>query len=252
MHTRKRVFAAWIGMVTFLLFLLSCDFSPFDKKTYTIARDPLWYPLMLMGKEAKILGFSDELVAAIAQLESFDFELVSANWDATLFSLENGKYDALLTTHQPQLSDADKFDFSEPYLLTGPVLVVQENSPIRSLEDMSYRVLGVVTNTEGMSVVDKYPGVVVHRYASPAIALDDLANDRIDGVFLGNIIAKTFCYNIYEGKLKVVSSPLDTQGIRLMTLKNKHPSLIQYFDRGLDRLKEKGVYEQLINKWQIY
>ena len=49
-----------------------------------------------------------------------------------------------------------------------------------------------------------------------------------------------------------MTPPLTQEGLRLVTLKNeKGQQLIDAYNEGLDRLKEAGTYDKLLEKWGL-
>ena len=57
---------------------------------------------------------------------------------------------------------------------------------------------------------------------------------------------------LYYGKIKIATPPLNNAGLRLVTLQGEHKDLIDTFNRGLTKLRQNGVYDKLLKKWELY
>ena len=250
MEVMKRLFKQSIFLLS-ILFLFSCNSSSPDK-VYSIARDPTWFPLYLLGKQDNVFAFSDELVRIAMEKEKIHVDMVTANWDNLLYNLWKGHYDAVLTSLPPTAPNRALYDFSEEYLAVGDVLIVRVQDKVTSLADLKGKIVGVRKQGTGIFSVERFPSIIVSTYQNAAIALQDLANGKVDGVVMGLLPANTLVQNIYPETLYVATSPLDNQALRLVTLKDKNSYLIKSFDQGVNDLKESGGYDLILRKWGLY
>ena len=104
-----------------LLFFISCT-GP-SSKTFRIAIDPSWYPLPLMGQEKYVLGFSTELLQEIVKIETSLLQPSRQVGIPSYGDFQEGHYEGMLSSLEPQLFNMKDYDFSELYLPTGLVLV---------------------------------------------------------------------------------------------------------------------------------
>lgn len=245
-----RYFQLFISLVLVLLGGFNCS-GPSSSKVYRIAIDQSWYPLDLMGKGAAIFAFSDDLLMTIAHNEGFLAQLYPVSWDSLLSSVQQGHADGAFSSIQPVMHYQDMYSFSDPYLCIGPVLVVRIDSTVESLQDMSEKEVGVLTGSPGVLLAEKNPSIVIRYFDKYPEALQQLASFNIDGVVMPSLLAHSYVRDIYHGLLKVVSKPLNSEGLRLLTLKDKNEDLIDAFNDGLEKLKDDGTYEKLLKKWTL-
>jgi polar amino acid transport system substrate-binding protein len=234
------------------LFVTSCESGEQARgKVYTIARDSTWYPLDLKGKEDNVFAFSDEMLTVISMDQHVALETKHANWNNLFHMLQRGECDAVLCSKELSAPNEAVYDFSEPYLLVGEVLVVSANSNIKSLADLKGKILAVTRESFAALGFENHPEILLRPYYSPSMALQELEQGKYDGVVMGVLPAYTYCENLYPGVLKVATAPLTDKGLRLMTLRGKHPALMKHFDEGLKDLKKSGTYRLLLKKWSI-
>lgn len=232
-----------------LLCLVGC--GKVTKSPYRIAVDPSFYPLELMGKEANVYAFSNELLQAVAKKERLYIERVNASWDNILEGLSKDDFDAALSALPPYNFNEAKYDFSQLYLPTGYVLVIREDEKAREFKKLKGREVGVQMNSEAERILSKYPEVLIRYYENPAVALEKLDQGQLDGVVMDAIPAVSFIYDRYAEKLKLGSSVLNDAGLRMVAVKDTHRDLLDRFNSGLEKLKKDGTYDKLVKKWKV-
>jgi len=238
-------------ILSLFLFVAGCKGAS-RVNTYVIGRDPTWYPLDLMGKQNNVYGFSTDLFQAVAKIENLLLQLDSTGWNQIIPGLKSGTFDGALTSMTPTPMNEADYDFSEPFLSLGPVLIVKNVSPYHSLEDLSEKIVGVSTfNNSDELIVQKVGTIVIKPYENLSLALQDLSQGKIDGAVMGKVIAETYLKDLYRGQLRIATPPLNKKGLRLMVLHRQEIELIEAFNRGLEQIKRDGTYRQLLEKWNL-
>ncbi len=232
-----------------LLSLAGCEPSP--PKTYKVAIDPLWYPLDFMNKENNVIGFSTELLTIIGQKEHLSLPVINTNWDTLLQGLKIGTYPAVLTSLYPYTFNLSTYDFSECYLPTGPVLILPSNTKYKSLHDLKGKEVGALFDSSSVLILEKYPEILIRTYDKASSLINDLLTGRIDGALLPILIAESFTRGSFVHQLKIASSPLNDEGLRLVTIQGKYPNLIARFNKGLKKMQKTDEYDKLLSRWQL-
>jgi polar amino acid transport system substrate-binding protein len=248
----------WIYLIgaLFLIFLISvmrgCSNQISPHTVFKIGRDPRWYSLNLMGKERNMTAFTDELLVAIAKVEKLRIEFISDKPAELLPKLENGTIDGVFSAITPDVRTEENFIFSEPYFRLGAVLVIPIQSKTDTREELTNKIIGVQSNLATSLNLQQDSSIRVQLYDNILQALTDLDDNRIDGAIFPALPAYIYTSTFYPTRLKIVTSPLTDEGLRLIALKNERGAyLIQHFNHGLSQLKEEGTYDQLIEKWGL-
>lgn len=237
-------------LITFsiLLALVSCGTGG---KTYRIGVDPSWYPLNVQGKEVNIFAFSNELLAAISHEEGVFFERVRMSWDDLTLGLKEEKYEAMLSSMTPRRSLESQYVFSDPFLSTGPVLVISAQKKMGGMEQMKEKEVAVDSYANEALLIRNYPGVIVQYYDSIPEGFDEVISERLDGMLVNYIEATSFLRDLYSGKVKIATPPLDDAGLRLITLQNDNKEIVDIFNHGLEKLRSNGKLDKLLKKWEL-
>jgi polar amino acid transport system substrate-binding protein len=231
----------------------ACTNSPILGRThlYVIARDPTWYPLNLMGKNKTVLAFTSDLILTVAKRRNVRIEVINVSSNFLFEGLNEKEYGAVISSLSPNPLNNQYYNFSNPFFYVGPVLIVPAESDIDSLKGMTNKVIGVRRDANVSFDITKY-NAYYKPYDSMTMGFEDLYRDRIDGIILPVLQAYTYIDTFHKGRFKVVTSPLDDQGLRLVTRQTYLSEfLIEEFNEGLKEIIEDGTYQALCDKWGL-
>ena len=237
--------------VLLLLFFSNCHGR--KSSTYEIGIDPSWYPLEAIGQEKNIFAFSVDLLTEIAKIESMQISILKMNPNNLLFNLDAKNYDAILSTMRPYTFNLKNYAFSELFLKTGPVLIVPKDSKIEGIKTVRGKKIGVVKGSSATVILQTLPGIILEGFDSAPETLIALEQKEVDGVAIGVLLAQNYVQNLYTDQIKIVTDPLDAEGLRLITLTSfkRSANLIHHFNSGLTIYKKSGKYERLLKKWGL-
>lgn len=225
-------------LILFFVLATSCFADP---PLYRIGRDPVWSPLDLGSDTYNVTAFTDALMREVGKIENVQVQMIDTSSVVLFSDLCRGNFDAVITTAAPN----DRFDFSSPLILLGPVLVVREDSDIKSLSDLKNKKVGVNAYDNSEAIASQVSSILIQLYDNMPIALDDLAKGRLEGVLIATMQAHALIPHQYAGQLRIATPPLNDDGIRLVTLKKKGKPLVTLFNRGVKKVKKKGLYKYL-------
>lgn len=252
MRLRKRTLHIILGVLLGLLFfflLKSCIGDHLGEELYIIGQDTRWKELKLRGKERNLVVFNNDLLTQIAHEEEFRIRITSSVH--LIHELNEGKLDAILTVMNPE-DMKGHYLFSDPYFLTGAVLILPFNAKVKR-EGKKINVIAIRPDSPLISVLGIDPTIRVKIYDHILDALEDVRMKKIDGAIFPALTAYYYLDSFFRGELRVATSPLTDEGIRLATLNNeKGKTLIEKFDRGIKKLKEEGEYQALLSRRGLY
>jgi polar amino acid transport system substrate-binding protein len=235
----------------FLLFLGLSACGGSSSTSYQIAMDPAWYSIESMGREKNLIGFATDLLAEISKDTDTRLSLRSANWNTLFDGLKDGQYQGVLSGMPPYNFNQQTYTFSSVFLETGPVLIVPFSSSIRSLNALSGKEVGIISDSSAVTILEKYPDILIRTYDSIPKMLNDILVSAIDAAVVGILPAEAFCQDLYHGQLKIATKPLNEEGLRLIAMAGVAEPLIKTFDLGLEDLKDNGEYDKLLKKWSL-
>lgn len=243
---RYVLMGALIGLSLFFLFR-SCNSGTLNEPDYRIGQDRSWIDLNITGKERNLSAFNSDLLTAIAKQKHFRIQFLEVY--NPLKDLENGKLDGILTTLQPSYLYENRLLFSNPYFISGPVLIIPSNGFPHGTEDHR-KIIAISHHSPMLINIEQDPTIQIKIYEDIIPALEDLRGKRIDGAIFPAMQAYIYTNAFYRNEFQIVSLPLTNEGLRLITVKNPDGEfLIQEFNEGLEKLKTDGTYEELLKRW---
>jgi ABC-type amino acid transport substrate-binding protein len=216
-----------------------------------IAIDPAFYSIEALGREKNILGFLTDLVYEISEKTKMPLSIESVNWNTLFSGLQEEEYQGVFSGMPPYNFTENTYSFSSVFLKTGPVLVIPVKSPYSSLSKLNGREVGFIRGSGNDLLIEKYPGIIIRPYESIPKMLNDMATGAIDAALVGILPALGYCNDLFQGTLKVVSEPMTEAGLRLITLKNAQPAMMNTFDRELKKMQDDGTLSKLMQKWGL-
>jgi len=222
------------------------------EKTITFAADCTWPPMEFLDANKQVTGFSPELVAAVAKAGGFKAEVKNTAWDGIFAGLASGKYESV--TSSVSITDERKqsMDFSDPYFEVKQAVVVQKNSPIKAAADLKGKKAGGQIGTTGIFALKKIQGVEPKTYDEVGLAIEDLANGRIDAVACDDPVAAQYALQKpeYKEKLKIAFIlEADQKEYYGWPVKKGDKETLALINKGLAAVKANGEYDKLKAKW---
>ena len=141
--------------------------------------------------------------------------------------------------------------FSDLYLMTGPALVTRKDATFSTVDEMRGKEIAVIRGSSAALFLQRYPDIILRPYESVPDALTDLVDLVVDGAAIEILIAQSFVRDLFQERLKLASSALTDQGLRMMALADACPELIKAFDKGLMSMIKDGSYDKLLMKWGL-
>jgi polar amino acid transport system substrate-binding protein len=222
-----------------------------EDNTIVVATDATWPPMEFVNADKEIVGFDIDLMKAIAEEAGFNVEFKNTAWDGIFAGLGAGKYDAVISSVTITVERQETMDFSQPYINAGQVLIVRQDSRgVEELADLRGRTVGAQIGTTGAFEVEKIDGVSLKTYDELGLAIEDLANGRIEGVVADTPIAADYVLQNqeYSGTLQIVGEPF-TEEYYGIAVQKGNAEVLAKMNEGLTAVMEAGLIEELKDKW---
>lgn len=199
----------------------------------------------------KMIGYEVEIIEAVARELGMEAKFYQNNWEGLVEGLKRKDYDVVINGLEITPDRAQVINFSRPYYVTSEVLTVRKDEDkINKLEDTRDRKIGTLAASLAQRILSEqtFPMQMI-TYSEEVHAYNDLANGRIDAVFLDEPIA------IYYGKpnkdLKIVGGPLGRLEYGIATrLDDKE--LSGKIQGALNRLIGRGEIRKILEKWGLW
>ena len=207
------------------------------------------YPPFNFKEKGELAGFEVELAKALASKLGVKAEFSTGEWSAMLAGLQANKYDVVI--NQVGITDKrrEAFDFSEPYTVSSPQLIVRKNEKreFKTLADLKGKKLGLGQGTNFGDLAKAVGGIDVRTYPGSPEYLQDLALGRIDAALNDSLLIP---YIVKQTRLPLKAGApvgeLERSGIPFA---KGNPKFKAAIDKALADMKADGSFAKISMKW---
>ncbi len=229
------------------------DTSKSDEKSITITEGKLVmatnaeFPPYEYYEGDKIVGIDAEVAQLLADKLGLELEIKDINFDSIVPGVQSNKYDigmAGMTVTEDRLK---KVSFSDSYATGVQVVIVPENSDIKSLDDLEGKKIGVQEATTGdIYASDEFGDENVTKYQNGALAVEGLKTGKVNCVIIDNEPAKAYVA-ANEG-LKILETEYAVEDYAICVNK-ENTELLEKINEAMDELIESGEFQKVVDKY---
>lgn len=220
-------------------------------KTYTVGTDAAYAPFEFQNEKGEIVGFSMELLTAVAKKAGFEVKFVNTPWEGIFNSLAQGDRDLLISSITITAERKQTMDFSDPYFDAVQLIAIKDGAKITKFDDLKKLKVGVQTGTTGDEVVSKLQGktaTTIKRFESTPLALKELEAGGVDAVVADNGVVIHYVANNPSAQFKTVADASFTPEQYGIAVKKGNAELLALINKGLAEIKADGSYAALYKK----
>ncbi len=246
---------AVVMIVSCVSVFASCDKEEEKENTETkkiiMATNAAFPPYEYYDSNNKIVGIDAEIAQLIANELGMELEIQDVQFNSIIDGVKAGKFDfgmAGMTVREDRLVNVD---FSTSYAKGVQVVIVPENSPIATVDDLlaegaTYKI-GVQTGTTGAIYCEDDCGsdrVVQYNTGNEAVAA--LKAGKVDCVVIDNEPAKSYV-KANEG-LKILDTKYADEDYAIC-VKKGNTELLEKINAALKKYQENGEIQKIIDKY---
>lgn len=219
----------------------------------TMATEATFPPYEYYDGDA-IVGIDVEVAQAIADKLGMELEVTDIAFDSIIPGIQTGKYDMGMAGMTVTDERKQMVSFSNTYATGVQVIIVKEDSPITSVDDLKAEganyTVGAQNATTGyiyaMSDIEDAGKGTVAAFPNGNEAVMALANGKIDCVIIDNEPAKAYVA-ANEG-LKILDSTYVVEDYAACFAKD-NTELVEKFNAALEELTADGTIPAIIEKY---
>lgn len=194
-------------------------------------------------------GIDVEVADAIAKKLGLELVVDDMEFTAALLAVQNGESDiamAAVTANDPERQEV--MDFSDTYATGIQVIIVKEDSPIQTKDDLvNAEKIGTQDGTTGANYcAGDYGEDHVTVYKTGALAVMDLVAGTIDAVVIDNGPAQEYVA-ANEG-LKILDTEYANEDYAIAFQKG-NTALLDAVNTALAELKADGTFQNIVDKY---
>lgn len=217
-------------------------------KVLNVAFEGTYPPFNFMNDSNEFQGFDVDISNEIAKRLGVEANFIATKWDGLIGGLKANKFDIIIGQMTVTEERKKSVDFTDPYVVTGSVLVTrEETNDISKLEDIKGKKVGVGGGTTFEEVANSVDGAEVKLYKSVSDYLEDLKNERLDVIINDQLLIS---YNIKENNLPIkIASDIVNKDEIGMAINKGNEDFVKKVNTALSNMKADGTYNEIYKKW---
>lgn len=210
-------------------------------------------PYIMTADDGGYEGIDAEIAQAIAQKLGLELVIDDMAFNASLTAAQNGESDFAMGGISVTEDRLAVMDFSDSYATGVQVVIVTEDSPIQTLDDLANaQMIGTQADTTGYIYASDTPENGgygedhVTAYDSGALAVMDLVAGKIDAVIIDNEPAKVFAAQ--NPGLRILEAAWVEEDYAIGFAKG-NDALREAVNAAVAELKADGTFQNILDQY---
>jgi len=215
----------------------------------TMATNAYFPPYEYYDEGNKIVGIDVEIAEAIAKEMGLELRIEDMEFEAIITAVSTGKADVGLAGMTVREDRLKSVNFSSSYATGIQVVIVKEDSDIKTIDDLVDKKIGVQLATTGDTyATEDFGDKNVEKYNKGNDAVLALVQGKVDAVIIDNEPAKSFV-KANDG-LKILETEYAVEDYAAC-LRKDNKELLDEFNAALDKLIADGTIQSIIDKYIV-
>jgi L-cystine transport system substrate-binding protein len=219
-----------------------------DKGEVTIGTEGTYAPFTFHDKSDKLTGFDIEIAQEVFKRLKLKPKFVETKWDGMIAGLDAKRYDMVANEVAVRPDRLEKYDMSEPYIVSKAVLIVKnDNKDIKTLDDLKGKKVGQSLDSNYRKIAEEHgaANTVVEGFNQ---AIDLLVSGRIDGTINDSLSFLDLKKQRPELPIKTVYEEKDATSNAFLFRKGSK-ELVDKVNGAIADMKADGTYLKISEKW---
>lgn len=217
-------------------------------KVYVVGIDAAYAPFESQNEKGEIVGFSVDLMRALAAKAGMEVKFVNTPWEGIFNALAQGDRDLLISSIGITAERRQTIDYSDPYFDAHQLIVVPGSSRVAKFDDLKKLKVGVQTGTSGDEVVSKLLGKTntnIKRFELWPLALKELESGGVDAVVADNGVIVHYVARNKDNGFRMVNDPAFTPEQYGIAVKKGNAEMLVKINKALAEIRADGTYDKI-------
>ncbi|QDQ00055.1 basic amino acid ABC transporter substrate-binding protein [Lysinibacillus fusiformis] len=257
---KKRIWTLLMVVAAFTLVLAGCgakentsssDGASSDdsgKKVYKVGTEATFAPFESVDDKGNIVGIDVDVLQAIADEMDFEVEWNNIGWEPVFQTIKNSETDIGASGITINEERKESFDFTEPYYESQLLIVVKEDSKIKSLADLKDKKISVQINATGHMAAKKLQGEAstnIMAFENQPVAIQEMLNGNVDATIGDNAVIYEYMEANPKAKLKVIKDEAFEKEYYGFMVRKGNEELLKILNEGLQKIKDNGKLKEI-------
>lgn len=212
-------------------------------KTISVGTEGTYRPYSYTDKDGNLVGIEVDIMKLLAKDLGADVKFTVAPWDGLIAGVDAGKYPVVINNLAVTDERMKKYDFTIPYTRDVAKFAVREDSPLKSIDDLSPQIKAAQSSTSnlGMLAKDTY-GLNIVAVDGFVQAVDLVSSGRADVTLNSLVTFKLYQEENGASQIRLLDGEVATPNCCSILVEKVKMSLL----RHLTRLLSVGLQMDLL------
>ncbi|ORE85342.1 amino acid ABC transporter substrate-binding protein [Aurantimonas sp. 22II-16-19i] len=215
---------------------------------FRVGTEGTYAPFTYHDASGKLVGFDVEIGEEVARRLGVEPQFVEGKWDGLIAGLSADRYDAVINQVGITPERQQRFDFSDPYIVSKAVLIVKDgNEEIKGFEDLEGK-------RAAQSLTSNY-GKMAEKAGATLVATDGfdqsiqlVITGRADATVNDSLSFLDFKKQQPDAPVNAVAAEAQAAASGIIVQKG-HPDLVASINDALKDIKADGTYKRISDKY---
>jgi cystine transport system substrate-binding protein len=213
-----------------------------------IGTEGTYAPFTYHDKDGRLVGFDVEIARAICERLGVEADFIETPWDGIFAGLDSKRFDTVFNEVAIRDDRKEKYDFSDPYIVSKAVLLVHEdNKEIKKLADLKGK-KSAQSLTSNLKDIAQANGAEIVGTEGFNQAVDLLLSKRADATINDNLSFLDLKKQRPDVKIKAVDET-DEASSSAALFRKGNDDLVQAVNEALAAIKSDGTYMTISEKY---
>lgn len=224
--------------------------------TYLVAVEAAYAPYAFRDEMGEVVGFDEDILLAIAKNQGFNVKFLSQSWTGIFDTLDNNTRDIVASGVIVTDERKQTMNFSDPIVETSRIVVVRNDSGIKSTDDLQGKTIATQNETtmhkELKERYDNSDNIIGEK--TQYLAFKNMLGQKVDAVYGDSGVLEYYINNSQKDHPDIKINTLkfadqDVSHVAFALSKNRNDDLLAKINKGLANIKADGTYNTIYQKW---
>lgn len=225
-----------------------------EKGKFVVGLDDGFPPMGFRDDNGEIVGFDIDLAKEAAKRMGVEVEFKPIDWAGKVLSLNSGEIDVIWNGLTVTPEREKEILFSKPYVLSDQVIIVADDSDIKTKADLEGKVVAAQSGSSSYDIVtadeeimNMIKGKEVKQYGQYTQALMDLSADRVEAVVIDETVGRHYISQ-KPGEYRILEDNFGTEEYSI-GFRKEDKAFRDEIDRILTEMIEDGKAVKISQDW---
>jgi len=223
-----------------------------SRKKLIVGMDMTYPPFEFKNEKGEPDGVDVKIAEALAESLGMELKLEAYAFDGLIEALKAGKVDIVISAMTATDERRKSIDFSDPYVFTALAMLVQKESPIKSLEDLKkpgVRIIAKIGTTGESFTREALPQAALTLRDDEVVCVKEVGNGAADAFIYDQLSIYNHAKNNAE-KTRAILTPIreESWGIGI---KKGNDELRGRVNAFIKEFRDKGGLAKLADKYLV-